>query len=51
MNLFFPRFQHSILDLLQMEFHFFFLCMKLSRSHDLDHEFNKLAQVDLGCFF
>jgi uncharacterized membrane protein len=30
---------------------FYLLCIKLSQSHDLDHEFNKLAQVELGCFF
>jgi hypothetical protein len=46
---FFSRFQPSVLNLLEIEFCKFF--MKLSRSHDSNREFNRLALVDLSCFF
>jgi hypothetical protein len=46
---FFPRFQPSVLDLLEIEFCKFF--MKLSRSHASNREFNRLALVDLSYFF
>jgi hypothetical protein len=52
---FFLRFQSSTLDLLKIEFYslffFHFLFMKLFWSYDLSCGFNKLARVDLTCFF
>jgi hypothetical protein len=51
--LFYLIFQPSTLDLLEMKLHNFFylLFINISQSHDLGCGFNKLARVDLGCFF
>jgi hypothetical protein len=49
---FFLRFQSSTIDLLEMEFYsFFFHFLFMNRSYDLSCGFNKLARVDLSCFF
>jgi hypothetical protein len=50
---FFSRLQASTLDLLEMEFCKFFysLFIRLSWFHGLGHRFNRLARVDLYCFF
>ena len=50
---FFTQFQFLIVDVLEINFYiiFYFLFMRSSCSHDPFHELNKLARVDLSCFF